>query len=60
MTDLQIIRPDQLAKLLGVSKMTLYRMEKRGELPPRFRISKRAVGWTKESIAEFVQEKQEA
>lgn len=59
MNDLQIIRPSELANLLGVSKQTVWRMEKRGDLPARFKISKRAVGWTRESIREFLEAKQE-
>lgn len=59
MNDLQIIRPSELAEMLSVSKQTIWRMERRGDLPARFKISKRAVGWTKESIREFLESKQE-
>lgn len=45
-----IIRPDQLAEKLQISKPTLWRMEKRGELPPKVKISSRACGWMSEDI----------
>src|SRR5690625_1492081 len=46
MNPMQIIRPAELAEILSVSKQTLWRMENRGDLPKRVKISKRAVaGW---------------
>lgn len=51
---LQIIRPSELAEILSVSTVTVWRMEKRGELPPRKKISNRCVGWTRSSIEDFL------
>lgn len=45
-----IIRPRQLAEMLQVSSGTIWRMEKDRELPPRRKISRRAVGWLKKDI----------
>lgn len=59
MKDLQIIRPSELKSILQVSKQTLWRMEKRGELPKRVKISKRAVGWLASDIREFLESKKE-
>jgi predicted DNA-binding transcriptional regulator AlpA len=53
----QIIRPTQLAKKLQVSKPTLWRMEKRGELPPKIRISGRACGWMSDDIENWLDSK---
>lgn len=60
MKSLQIIRPTELAEILSVSKQTLWRMENRGELPNRVRISKRAVGWLAIDIKEFLESKRES
>lgn len=51
---MKIIRPNELAKMLSVSKVTLWRMENRGEIPPRIKISKRAVGWLESDIEEWL------
>ena len=59
MNSLQIIRPTELAEILSVSKQTLWRMENRGELPKRVKISKRAVGWLASDIKDFLEEKRE-
>ena len=59
MKSLQIIRPTELAGILSVSKQTLWRMENRGELPNRVKISKRAVGWMASDIREFLESKKD-
>ena len=51
---MEIIRQIQLCKLLSVSKPTLYRMEKRGDLPKRFQLSDRAIGWLKSDIENWM------
>lgn len=60
MTDFRIIRPGELAEMLGVSVQTIWRMEKRGELPERVNISKRAIGWKSDEIDEFVNSNKES
>lgn len=51
---LTIIRPSQLAEILSVSPVTIWRMEKRGELPPRKKLSGRCVGWLESDILEWI------
>ena len=57
MSKLQIIRPLELSRRLNVSPQTIYRMEERGELPRRIKISKRATGWLESDIQEFLESK---
>lgn len=57
---MKILRPSQLAQILSVSKPTLWRMEKRGELPPRRKISKRTVGWLSSEIEEWLESRPDA
>jgi len=59
-TDLQIIRTQELADLLSVSKQTIWRLSKSGELPPKVKISGRAVGWTWGSIRKFIEERKQS
>lgn len=51
---MKIIRMGELSHMLGVSKTTLWRMEKRGELPQRIKISRRVVGWLESDIKEWL------
>tara|TARA_R110000868_G_scaffold306734_3_gene568107 strand:- start:34165 stop:34377 length:213 start_codon:yes stop_codon:yes gene_type:complete len=51
---LRIVRPIELAELLSVSTVTLWRMEKRGQLPPRRQISSRIVGWLESELVEWL------
>ncbi len=49
------IRPARLAEQLGVSRSTVWRMEKAGVLPPKVAITGgRAVGWRVSEVIEFV------
>jgi len=57
MSTLQIVRPKQLAQLLSVSTVTIWRMEKRGELPRRKQISSRTVGWLESEIKEWLEKR---
>jgi predicted DNA-binding transcriptional regulator AlpA len=56
---MQITRRKVLAAKLGVSLPTLWRMEKAGILPPKIRISLRAVGWKSSDIETFILKRQE-
>ena len=56
----QIIRPKPLCKQLGISQATLYRMIKRGDLPPQVRLSTQAVGWDVNYITRLVESRKEA
>ena len=52
---INILRIADLAELLNVSRVTIWRMQKRGELPPRKKISNRCVGWTEETIEDWLE-----
>ncbi|SHG74046.1 transcriptional regulator, AlpA family, partial [Fodinibius roseus] len=56
---MRVIRKQELAKILGVSKQTIWRMQKRGELPSRIQISKRVVGWREKDIKKFIETRPE-
>ncbi len=49
-----LVRPNDLARLLGVSRSTLARLVRRGDLPRPIRITPGAVAWRSSDIAQFV------
>ncbi|REL39129.1 AlpA family phage regulatory protein [Rhodohalobacter sp. SW132] len=51
---MRIIRKAELADILGISIQTIWRMTKRGELPPKRQISKGCVGWLEDDIIKFL------
>lgn len=59
-TRLRIIRPYQLAEALDVNPVTIWRMEKRGELPPRKKFSRSCVGWIQSDLEEFFRSRPDA
>lgn len=54
----KLIRASELAKMLTVSKPTLWRMEKKGELPPKIRITERISGWRTSDILKWIEERE--
>jgi predicted DNA-binding transcriptional regulator AlpA len=55
---ISIIRNKELARRLGVSEVTLWRM--RSELPPKVRISKGVQGWRASDISRWLESRQAA
>ena len=49
-----IIRPSQAARLLGISRATLYRWESSGRLAPRVILGPNTSGWREEDLAAFI------
>lgn len=49
-----IIRPTQAARLLGISRATLYRWESSGRLAPRVLLGPNTSGWREEDLAAFI------
>lgn len=54
MTLSPIIRPGNAARLLGISRATLYRWEASGRLAPRVILGPGTSGWREEDIAAFL------
>lgn len=50
----RIIRPAQAARLLGISRATLYRWEASGRLAPRVILGPGTSGWKEEDLAAFI------
>ena len=57
--DDRIVRPSEARRILGISKATLWRMTKRGELPRPMRISRGAVGWRSSTIEAFIDQRED-
>lgn len=41
----RILRLDEVTQMVGVSRTTLWRMERKGDFPARIPLSSRSVGW---------------
>jgi len=49
----EIIRPRNLPQETGLSKTTIWRLEKEGKFPKRIRLSAGAVGYMRSEVAEW-------
>ena len=55
-----VVSRDQVAAALKVSLVTLWRMEKRGDVPPSIRISPGRVGWRVLTLQRWLEKKEAA
>lgn len=49
----RLVRPAELAKTLGVSRVTLWRWERAGRLPKKRHIGPNVVGWLESEIEDW-------
>lgn len=52
-----IVRPNELAKMLGVSTVTLWSWRRQGILPEPMQLGPRFIGWTSDTLNDWLQEK---
>ena len=51
---MRVIRQDEAIRLTGLSRTSLWRLERAGLFPPRRRIGRQAVGWLASDIDEWL------
>lgn len=47
---MSMLRMPQVIALTGLSRMTVYRMESRGQFPRRVQLSPNSIGWRKNEV----------
>ena len=52
---MRILKTNEVMKTIGLSKVTIWRMEKAGAFPKRINISSRRVGWLESEIEEWIE-----
>lgn len=50
----RILRVTDLMALLGLSRTTIWRLRRAGQIPPPVRLSANAIGWPDDVIAEWL------
>jgi prophage regulatory protein len=56
----KILRLPQVLETTGLSKATIYRLERAGDFPKRVSLSPGAVGWGQTAVQEWINSRQEA
>jgi len=52
---MKLIRPNDIPRIVGISAVTAYRLEKSGQFPARRRISARCVGWIADEVTAWME-----
>lgn len=50
----RVLRPAAAAVYIGLSRASLYRLERAGELPPRIILGANASGWLRDDLDAFI------
>ncbi len=50
----RIIRPQEVQKIVGLSRTTLWRMERKGQFPSRVPLGTGSIGWRLSDIEEWI------
>ncbi len=52
---MNILRMPQVIAATGLSRMTIYRLKKRGQFPSRVQLSLNAIGWLKDEVDKWLE-----
>ena len=52
---MRFLRIGQVIDKVGLSRPTIWRLERAGEFPKRRQLGKRSVGWVEEEVEEWMQ-----
>jgi len=52
---MRLIRSSEVVKKVGLSRITLWRMEREGQFPKRRRLGLGAVGWLEHEIDDWIE-----
>ena len=53
---IRIIRLHEVLRMTGLSRSSIYRMEKSGRFPPRRQLGQHAVGWLLHEVTQWIEE----
>lgn len=53
--EMRILREPKVVTMVGISRSTIWRMEKDGLFPKRLKISPGAIGWLEKDINEWIE-----
>jgi prophage regulatory protein len=56
----RMLRERQVKDLTGISRVTRWRLERRGEFPRKVRLTPRCVGWPESEVIAWLKERAEA
>ena len=54
----KILRPKDLIKMLGISRTSLWRLEREGCFPKHLQLGVRSIGWKLSDVNQWIKERQ--
>lgn len=57
---MNVLRERRVVAITGLSRSTLWRLERRGDFPKRMKLSVASVGWPEREVLDWVQRRADA
>jgi prophage regulatory protein len=57
---MKMLREREVKQITGLSRVTRWRMERRGEFPRKVQLTERCIGWPEGEIQDWLKERAEA
>lgn len=54
-----ILRQPEVCRITRLSRVTIWRLERKGDFPPRLRLSSNAIGWRESDILAWINNRPE-
>lgn len=55
-----ILRQPEVCRITQLSRVTIWRLERKGDFPARLRLSSNAIGWRESDILEWIESRPNA
>ena len=54
---MKILKAKEVASMINLSRVTIWRLEKEGKFPQRIRISTKRIGWLEDEVTKWIKKR---
>ena len=54
---MKILKAKEVASMINLSRVTIWRLEKEGKFPQRIRISTKRIGWLEDKVTKWIEKR---
>ena len=54
---MKILKAKEVASMINLSRVTIWRLEKEGKFPQRIRISTKRIGWLEDEVTKWIEKR---
>ena len=54
---MKILKAKEVASMINLSRVTIWRLENEGKFPPRIKISSKRIGWLEDEVTKWIEKR---